>query len=101
MWKATWHFLQISRVLIFSRGIDPARPQFGHARSIIETLPNRMASRASGPILQPDRQAGKAFSVLRSDDVCKGNRRALAKLRRNEARTLCPGNRPEMEPPAA
>src|SRR5207302_6304362 len=34
MWNTMWHFLQTSREFSFSRGTDPDRPQFGHARSI-------------------------------------------------------------------
>src|SRR3954462_2536741 len=80
MWKATWHFLQTSRVLIFSRGIDPARPQFGHARSIIEMLPNRMDSRAHRVPSVFGLSGGYHYSVLRSHDACKGIVRARARM---------------------
>src|SRR4051812_6647004 len=72
MWNAALHFLQTSRVLIFSRGIDPARPHFGHARSIIEMLPKRMAARVTGPIPIRALTGGNRHSVSRTHDACKG-----------------------------
>src|SRR4051812_39961475 len=42
-WKTLRHFLQTSRVLTLSFGALPARPHFGHSRSIMEGLPESKA----------------------------------------------------------